>query len=146
MKKRLNKQILRCVFYTLLTFFLCVGCNNKKSNNNCEINELNNFGYNSTMTIKDIEIGENNTYYKDSTSTNWNAFKIPKPLKYEQGNYSVAFGNPTGFENEIKLEPHQLAFIEKCKKEGKLGCWLTINNQKTYISFYFFNPSVGNAH
>jgi len=37
---------------------------------------------------------------------------------------------------EIKLDPHQFAFIEKCKATGKKGCSLTINNQQIYVSFY----------
>lgn len=34
------------------------------------------------------------------------------------------------------LDESQLAFINKCKKEGKSGCSITINNSQTFIGFY----------
>jgi hypothetical protein len=46
---------------------------------------------------------------------------------------------PTGLkEKPIKhdLDSGQIAFIQKCKIEGKFGCTLTINNQPVYVSFY----------
>ena len=72
-------------------------------------------------------------------------FGETRMIECKTGENNVAIGYHGGFENEVKLQPYQLEFIEKCKKEGNLGCMLTINNQQTYVSFYSFNPSVGNA-
>ena len=43
-------------------------------------------------------------------------------------------------ENNIKFEQTlndaQLAFINKCKRDGLLGCSITINNSQIWINFY----------
>jgi len=75
-------------------------------------------------TKKDMEVNKNTAIgmsYTDSATT---------------GCKSGEFG--------YQLEEYQLQFIKKCKKEGKTGCSLTINNQQIYVSFYY-NDSVGNA-
>ena len=109
--------------YILLTCVLCVGCNNTKEktvNNNIKTEKMKSNNGNTALG-----------YTKE-------------PLKCITKN-SIAIGYEHKQEQGTKLEQHQLAFIEMCKREGKLGCSLTINNQQTYVSFYTFNPSVGNA-
>lgn len=116
---RLNTRKLRYVFYILLTCVLCVECNEMETNTN----------------NKNIE--------KMETNTNTALGYTKEPLKFKPSGNAIAIGYEPIV--EIKLEPSQLAFIDKCKKDGKIGCTLTINYQQTYVSFYHFEPSVGNA-
>jgi len=38
------------------------------------------------------------------------------------------------FTNE--LDESQISYINKCKRDGKMGCSLTINNCQVFVSFY----------
>lgn len=60
--------------------------------------------------------------------------EIHEPIKSDTSiRYNTVIGKDLGFMN---LDESQLDFIKKCKIDGKMGCSITVNNQRVYISFY----------
>lgn len=53
-------------------------------------------------------------------------------LSITSKNYYLASDPQQGHE----LDEGQIAFMDKCMKEGKSGCSITINNQQCWVSFY----------